>query len=611
MQKNDLIKYKESIYRIIDINEKEVLIINCIKRTMPKWINMNDIQNYLPCNETELIKTTGVVIPDIDSLDIRKKKFIYRHYTMIAPLLPFCGNLKQRNYLMKQVSERMAVTTQTIRSYFTLYLAFQNLAVFAPKEKNQNRKLTHDEKNIRWALNKFYYTKYKNSLTTAYTMMLKEKYCDASGRLLPEHPSIHQFKYFYRKHKSMQTFYISRNGLKDYQKNNRPLLGDGIQEYASSVGMGMLDATICDIYLVNEAGNLVGRPILTACIDAYSSLCCGYSLSWEGGVYSLRGLMLNIVADKQKWCSKYGISIEKSQWNSDKLPAIFVTDMGSEYKSETFEQISERGVEIVNLPAYRPELKGAVEKFFDLIQNTYKKHLKGKGVIESDYQERGSHDYRKDACLTMKDFERIVIRCIVYYNSQRILEHYPYTKKMLERNIQPYANTIYEWGKTQPGANLISVSQEEIILSLLPRTVGRFTRNGLIVNKMRYKHSNYIEKYLSGGTIIAAYNPEDVTNIWVIENGEYIKFDLIQSRYKGKPLSEVEVMKKIQRQIVKDAIPQNTQSQIDLANFIEVIATATDQYKDADIKNIRITRKKEQIKSHIDYMKKEKVDEQE
>ncbi len=104
----------------------------------------------------------------------------------------------------------------------------------------------------------------------------KELYCDSLGNLLSEYPSFYQFRYFYRKTKKMQTYYISRDGLKNYQKNNRALLGDGIQEYASSVGMGMLDATVCDIYLVNEAGNLVGRPILTACIDAYSSLCCGF-----------------------------------------------------------------------------------------------------------------------------------------------------------------------------------------------------------------------------------------------------------------------------------------------------------------------------------------------
>lgn len=608
MQKNELIKFSDSIYRILEINGDEVLITDCIKRTMPKWMPTAAIQSFQSCEENELLEITGMEITDIDSLDSDSRRFIYEHYTMIAPLLPVCGDLKQRRYMMKQISEKMHITTQTIRSYFTLYLAFQDIAVFAPKQKAEKKELTKDEKNIRWALNKFYYTRHKNSLTTAYTMMLKEKYCDDSGVLLPEYPSIHQFKYYYRKHKSMQTYYISRDGLKDYQKNSRPLLGDGIQEYASVVGIGMLDATVCDIYLVNEAGNLVGRPILTACIDAYSSLCCGYSLSWEGGVYSLRGLMLNIITNKQQWCSQYGISIEKSQWDADKLPAIFVTDMGSEYKSETFEQISERGVMVINLPAYRPELKGAVEKFFDLVQGTYKKHLKGKGVIEPDYQERGAHDYRKDACLTMKEFEKIIIRCIIYYNTQRIIENYPYTEKMLENKIQPYANAIYEWGKKQPGANLISISGEEIILSLFPRTTGKFSRTGLIVNKMRYKHKNYTEKYLSGGTVTVAYNPEDVSNVWLIENGEYICFELIQGRYKGKELSEVETMQKTQKQIVKEAIPQNTQAQIDLANFIEVIAANASNHNDTNIKDIRKTRKKEQQKTHIDYMKERAAD---
>lgn len=66
-------------------------------------------------------------------------------------------------------------------------------------------------------------------------------------------------------------------------------------------------------------------------------------------------------------------------------PAALVTDMGSEYKSANFEQIAELGVSVVNLPSYRPELKRVVEKFFDLIQENYKKYLNSKGVIEPDY----------------------------------------------------------------------------------------------------------------------------------------------------------------------------------------------------------------------------------
>ncbi len=121
--------------------------------------------------------------------------------------------------------------------------------------------------------------------------MLKEKYC-ADGVLLPEYPSFDKFRYFYRKTRKMQkmqTYYISRDGLKSYQRNNRPLLGDGIQEFASGVGICMLDSTVLDLYLVNESGGLVGRAILVAAVDGYFGLCCGYSLLWEGGVYSLRG----------------------------------------------------------------------------------------------------------------------------------------------------------------------------------------------------------------------------------------------------------------------------------------------------------------------------------
>lgn len=154
---------------------------------------------------------------------------------------------------------------------------------------------------MRWGLNKFYYNQHKNSLTTAYTLLMQAKYCDKNGVILPEHPSINQFRCFEKKYRKRQNYYISRNGLKDYQKNHRPLLGDGIQ-------------------------------------------------------------------------------IQKEDRDCDKMPATLVTDMESEYVSSNFERIAELGVTIINLPAYRPEVKvkGSVEKFFDLTQGYFKPILKRK-----------------------------------------------------------------------------------------------------------------------------------------------------------------------------------------------------------------------------------------
>lgn len=141
----------------------------------------------------------------------------------------------------------------------------------------------------------------KNSLNFAYKQMLKEKYCDAGGKLLEEYPTFYQFRYFYRKYNKKANQIISRNGLPYYQRNERPCARDGVQEFAPCVGAGLLDATVCDIYFVNEADQIVGRPILTACVDAYSGFCCGYSLSWERGVYSLCNLVLNVIEDKREF----------------------------------------------------------------------------------------------------------------------------------------------------------------------------------------------------------------------------------------------------------------------------------------------------------------------
>jgi len=351
MQKNSLWKSENSIVRVLEVQEGQAFVIDCVKRTMPKWIDMDSLSGYFKVTEQEMQTITRIALPEIDSLDAESKQFMYEHYTMIAGILPFVSDNSQRNNVISKISAEKGITKKTVRNYLCIYLTYQDITALAPlsilfpnkREKSKKKELTQDEKNMRWGLNKFFYTKNKNSLKTAYTMMLKEKYCDTYGVLLPEYPTFHQFRYFYRKHKKMQTYYISRDGLKKYQRNNRPLLGDGVQEFAPHVGIAMLDATVCDIYLINESGNLVGRPLLVIAVDAYSSLCCGYSLSWEGGTYSLRGLMLNVIADKVKHCEKFGIMIDKSDWNCDSLPATLVTDMGSEYKSGNFEQLAELG----------------------------------------------------------------------------------------------------------------------------------------------------------------------------------------------------------------------------------------------------------------------------
>jgi len=603
MQKNDLIQADGVILRVLSLNGDKLFAIDCLKRNMPKWYQLADLEKYESCSENELIEHGDVEIFDIDALDSAARKTAHERYTIIAGILPFVSDEKMRNIIIANTAEENDICKQTVRNYLCLYLAYQDLSALAPKRIDEERPLNQDEKNMRWAPNKFFYTKHQNSLTTAYTLMLKEKYSDSEGTLLANFPTFNQFRYFYRKHKKMQTYYISRNGIKSYQRNNRPLIGDGVREFAPAVGIGMLDSTICDIYLVDEANNLIGRPILTTCIDAYSGLCCGYALSWEGGVQSLRRLLTSVIANKTELCKQFGITIKEEDWDCNQLPATLVTDKGSEYKSANFEQIVELGVRLINLPPYRPELKGSVEKFFDIVQDLYKPHLKGKGIIEPDFQERGAPDYRKDACLTLKAFETILLRCIVYYNCSRVIENFPYTDDMLADNVQPTASAIWNWNMDRPGANLISVSREQLLLTLLPRTTGTFARNGLKVNQMRYSHDGYTEAYLKGGSAVVAYNPDDVSCVWLIENGSYVRFDLVERRFNGKELNAAQSMQAAQRAIIKGATQNNLQAKVDLAEHICTIAGMANPSKNTQIKGVRENRKRAQRQTHTDYLK--------
>lgn len=589
MKVYDVLRKEDAYLRVLAIKDESCFCINCNASSMPVWMPASELEAY-----------TREDAPTVNTdLTVRQKQISRERFTLIAPILAFLTDDTERNRIIRKIADENDVSKQTLRRYFYKYLVYQDIAVLAPAGREQKTTLTQDQKNMRWALNKFFYTTKKSKLTEAYVHLLKEKYCDAEGNLLPDYPSMRRFRYFESQYRKQENYLISRNGLKNYQRNDRPLLGEGVQEFAPNVGVGMLDATVCDIYLVNKEGLVVGRPILVAGVDANTSLCIGYSLLWEGGVYSLQQLMLNIVSDKVDLCRNMGIVIKERQWPVSSLPGVMVTDMGSEFIGETFEQITELGITLINLPSFRPDLKGGIEKLFDLVQEQYKDTLKGKGVIMPDFQERGAHDYRKDACLTLEEFERIVVRCIIYYNSERIISDYPYTNEMIHEQVRPYACDIWAYKVQEPGTNMIEASEKEIVLSLLPRTEGKFTRYGLMVNKLRYHREGYKEAYLKGGKCVVAFNPDDVTAVWLkTDDTGYEEFRIIESAFIGQTLGQVTETKKGQDALVKNEAEEALRAKVRLMTFIETAAQQAVPPAKADIKGIRDNRTTEKRRNH-------------
>lgn len=178
--------------------------------------------------------------------------------------------------------------------------------------------------------------------------------------------------------------------------------------------------------------------------------------------------------------------------------------------------------------------------------------------------------------------------------SQRIIENFPYTDEMITAGVKPYASAIWNWGKSQLGAALISIEKWKMMFTLLPRTTGKFSRYGLKVNNLRYHCEGCTEQYLKGGKVTVAYNPEDVTSVWVLEDGGYMEFTLIESRFQGKDFTQIQELQTNQRAIVKASKRDNLQAQIHLAQHIEAIAHGVQSGADVCLKDIRTTRKREQ-----------------
>ena len=102
---------------------------------------------------------------------------------------------------------------------------------------------------------------------------------------------------------------------------------------------------------------------------------------------------------------------------------------------------------------------------------------------------------------------------------------------------------------------------------------------------------------------MVAYNSENVSEVWLIENGCFVPFELIERIYDGKTLDAVFEMNNKKKQIVANETRNNLQSKIDLSEKIETIVDGKSRRKNVGLKNIRATRQREIERTHVDFVK--------
>lgn len=579
------------VYRLLKIDETGGMLVPCDKCALPVYQPIEVLRGY---NKASLALDNALILEE--DIPLWKKEERNRRWELIREITgeQYLADAVARRRKIKEAALRGGCDVKTIQRYLWRYWVYQTHNALIPEDRS--RAVRQDEKGadvskgydkvFRWALNKYYYTSQNQTLEMAYRMMLKDRFCNAEGQLLPEYPSYWQFRYYFRQHRSRITETISRKGLTAYQRNHRPITGS-VQTYAKNIGVFMADATEADIYIVSRLTRKpVGRPIVYTMVDAYSQLIAGVYVGLEGGAQAVRLLLINTCTDKAVFCRQHGLEITADMWPSAHLPQKIITDRGSEFTSGIMSNLCGFcDIEVDTLPAYRPDLKGPVEKLFDILQNRYKPLLKGKGVIEPDAQERGAQDYRRQSVLDIEQFTQILLRCVIHYNTQTLLTSFVRTPQMIEENVPATPAAIWRHCEPSYSGSNFAGNLEALKRALLPRTNGRITQRGLVVFGLSYTNPDFKENFVTAGitgtTVVrVSYDPNNLDVVWLVERGKMTSFALTATQYRGRTLQEVIDLKQNEKAMREEWAIKGLQADIDLMSEIQDIVRAASPQTD-------------------------------
>ncbi|MBD2451000.1 DDE-type integrase/transposase/recombinase [Nostoc sp. FACHB-152] len=362
------------------------------------------------------------------------------------------------------------------------------------------RNVTEEDKRIfRFAIAKFYNNSKKNFLTTAYDLMIKEYYSedfyyDENGVkkciLIPpdKRPTFTQFKYWYEVEQTdIRKTIISRKGSRKYALENRAITGTSQMETIGPGSRYQIDATIADVYLVSiyNPNWIIGRPVIYVVIDVFSRMITGVYVglegpSWTGAMMALA----NAAADKVKFCQEYGIEISEDEWPCRHIPDAILGDRGELAGMNVETLIPNLDVRIENAAPYRADWKGLVERQFRTIHGYVKPFVPG--YIDTDFRQRGGHDYRLDGRLNINEFTKIVIFLILQHNNHDYLNNYARDEMMITDDVNPIPRELWQWGIANRSGRLRTFPEDIVKLNLMPTGKATVTARGIKFKGMYY-----------------------------------------------------------------------------------------------------------------------------
>jgi putative transposase len=254
------------------------------------------------------------------------------------------------------------------------------------------------------------------------------------------------------------------------------------------------DHTRADVYLVDQHGELLGRPWLTTVVDSYSRCIMGVNLGFDAPSSQVVALALRHAILPKRYGPEYKLNCEWGTWGK---PIHFFTDGGKDFRSNHVQQIGVQLGFTCHLRA-RPSEGGIVERPFKTLNQQLFSTLPG--YVGSNVQER-PEDAEKDACLTLRDLEQLIVRFIVdRYNP----------------GLDARMGDQTRFQRWEAGLSKIPDPLEErhLDICLMKATRRTVMRGGCLNFENLLYRGEYLAGY-AGETVSLRFNPRDITTVLV------------------------------------------------------------------------------------------------
>ncbi|MBW4430939.1 MAG: DDE-type integrase/transposase/recombinase [Pelatocladus maniniholoensis HA4357-MV3] len=273
-----------------------------------------------------------------------------------------------------------------------------------------------------------------------------------------------------------------------------------------------VDHTRADVLVVDQSGEVLGRPWLTIVVDTYSRCIMGFHLGFDAPSAAVVCLALRHAILPKQYSSAYELH---ACWGTYGLPQYLYTDGGKDFRSRHLEQVATE-LGIVLCLRRKPSDGGIVERPFGTFNSQFFSTLPG--YVNSNVTER-SPVAESEACLTLLQLERLLVRYIVDHYNQAI------DARMGDQS---------RIGRWEAGriAQLPLLGNRELDLCLMRRDRRTVYRSGYLQFANLTYQGEHLAAY-AGESVIVRYDPRDITTVFIYEVKESLEVFLTRAHAVG------------------------------------------------------------------------------